>query len=80
MNEIIHKHYPVDRLPADLRPRLPSGSHVTVTVSEEAPTRRPLSVDEAVALMRKIQVQNGGNGLTPEEAALQVRALRDEWD
>ncbi|MGN6103026.1 MAG: hypothetical protein ACTHOR_17950 [Devosia sp.] len=41
MNTIVRKHYPVERLPADLREGLPAGADVTVMVElDEAPGGR----------------------------------------
>ncbi|HVX82889.1 MAG TPA: hypothetical protein VHB23_16080 [Devosiaceae bacterium] len=81
MNTIVRKHYPVERLPADLREGLPAGADVTVMVAEEsAVDRTPLSPREAVALIRQLRIATGGKGLSPEEAAAEVRVLRDEWD
>jgi hypothetical protein len=79
MNRIVREHYPVEKLPEDLQLQLPPGASVIVTV-EEVPAQGPLTAHEAVALMRKIQQRNGGSGLTPDEAAAEVRVLRDEWD
>ncbi len=43
MNRIVKEHYPVERLPEDLRAGLSRDSRVTVTVVEESgPTRQPL--------------------------------------
>ena len=58
-----------------------AGADVTVMVAEEsAVDRTPLSPREAVALIRQLRIATGGKGLSPEEAAAEVRVLRDEWD
>ena len=82
MNKIVREHYPVEKLPEDLR-ELVSGTSVTVELTVEAYDRpAPLSRDEAVALMRKMQREAAekGQSVTAEEAVARIRALRDEWD
>jgi len=85
MNKIVREHYPVENLPDDLRQLVPGADFVTVEVTEEpvdpdAPL--PLSVEDAVALMREMQrhVSERGEGVSWEEAVRRVRELRDEWD
>jgi hypothetical protein len=80
MNKIVREHYPVERLPADLRAELPAGASVTVTITASEDMPRPLSSTEAVALIAQMRALNKGKGLTPEEAAAEIRELRDEWD
>lgn len=80
MNKIVKEHYPVTKLPAELRPAALKGNTVTVTVVEEAAERKPLSRHEAVALMRRMQRENRGRGVSVEGAVARIRALRDEWD
>jgi hypothetical protein len=80
MNKIVREHYPVERLPADLRPELPLGASVTVTVTANEEMPRPLTSREAVALIAQMRARNSGKGVTPEEAAAEIRQLRDEWD
>jgi hypothetical protein len=85
MNKIVREHYPVERLPEDLREAFPDVHHVTVEVSAEAADDAgppPLSYEEAVAvvhMMRKRNAERGG-GVTEEEAVRRIRELRDEWD
>ncbi len=44
MNRIVKEHYPIERLPEDLRAGMTSNSRVTVTVVEEdGATRQRLS-------------------------------------
>jgi hypothetical protein len=80
MNKIVREHYPVERLPADLRAELPLGSSVTVTVTANEEMPRALTSREAAALIAQMRVRNKGKGVTPEEAAADVRRSRDEWD
>lgn len=87
MNRIVREHYPVEKLPEDLRDGRRPGARVTVIVQDEAASDeadsqriqqllqnpRPMSLAEARALV-------GTRTTTPEEAVLRIRALRDEWD
>lgn len=45
MNKIVRKHYPVERLPADLRAGLPAHSHVDIELAPEraAPELQPIA-------------------------------------
>jgi hypothetical protein len=64
-------HYPVDKLPADLRAGLAPGGHVTITVAPEAVAsvkKRPFSDFYGTA---------GQSHTNPVE---DIRKLRDEWD
>jgi hypothetical protein len=79
MNVIVRKNYPIEKLPADLREGLATTGEVTVTISaSEGP--RPLTKTEAVDLMRQMQTENRGKGVSVEEAVARIRSLRDEWD
>jgi hypothetical protein len=86
MNRIVREHYPVERLPEDLREHFPDASVVTVSVAEEEaspdPALPPLTIDEAIRMMRDMQRRSmeSGKGVSPEEAVRRIRELRDEWD
>jgi hypothetical protein len=78
MNRIVREHYPVSKLPEDLREGLPGEGKVTITAGSstgEGPARseppRPLSYYRQFAR---------SHFATIEEAVQHVRALRDEWD
>ena len=77
MNRIVREHFPVSRLPEELREGLEPGASVTVTVEEEAPKApsaeemRRQFLDVRKSLKRKVTV---------EEAVARIRELRDEWD
>jgi hypothetical protein len=82
MNKIVREHYPVEKLPEDLR-ELVSSDSVTIVLTEETYAKpAPLSRQEAVALMRQMQkdAAKRGASVTSEEAVSRIRALRDEWD
>ena len=85
MNKIVREHYPVEKLPEDLRALVPDADYVTVEVTEEPlgeDLSTPLSAAEAVQIMRAMQrhVAARGESVTEAEAVSRVRELRDEWD
>lgn len=86
MNKIVREHYPVEKLPEDLRGNFPDGTSVTIEIVDEAEldedAPKPLSVEEAVAVMRRMQQRNAerGTSVTEEEAVRRIRELRNEWD
>ena len=85
MNKFVREHYPVEKLPDDLRPDLPDGTSVTVEIKEEpayqwAPTPKPMTAKETAELIRKIHEGRTDKGRSAEEIAAEVRSLRDEWD
>jgi hypothetical protein len=70
--KIVTEHFPVDRLPEELRRGIESGRMVRVVVEAEVePARIPL-----------VDLIGSAKGLyaSPEEAVAYIRALRDEWD
>lgn len=75
MNKIVREHYPVSKLPEDLREGIPPGASVRVVVEEE---RKPLSRDEMLASLQA--ARKHAKGVTVEEAVTRIRELRDEWD
>lgn len=77
MNKIVREHYPVERLPEDLRAELGLATTVTVTI-EPAPerndqTRRAAAIVELLEHRRRLKPST-------ESSAATVRKLRDEWD
>jgi hypothetical protein len=77
MGKIVLEHYPASKLPNDLRGSIAASASVTVTVEEE-PARKPLSLEELIALTKQAQAR--ARGTTIEEAVDRIRKLRDEWD
>jgi hypothetical protein len=71
--KIVVDHYPVERLPQELRAGLEAGQIVTVTVegAEEAAT--------APALATYVGTAKGAY-TTPEDALAHIRRMRDEWE
>lgn len=84
MNKIVVEHYPVSRLPEDLREGLESAGSVRVTVEAEAAgvnTHRPVS---AVDLVSQLQAEKAGkapaDGISLDDAVARIRELRNEWE
>lgn len=77
MNKIVREHYPVERLPEDLRAELGLARTVTVVIEAEdqAPPKRDR--EAAIAELRELRSK-----LKPsaDDAVERVRRLRDEWD
>lgn len=79
MNKIVLEHYPVQKLPKDIRDAI--GNEQAVTLTIERDRRTPLARDEFVRRLReKRQLIKPAESITPEEAVARIRALRDEWD
>jgi hypothetical protein len=73
MNRIIREHYPVDRLPDDLKAGLGQAEYVRVVIEgpDQEPTRERL-----LALMENAR-SKPGLGDDPVE---RIRKIRDQWD
>lgn len=71
MNKIIRKHYPIERLPADLRVGLGEHGwvHVEIELDKDAPSQRKLS-----------QVVGSGQNVHGDVATVlsHVRTLRED--
>lgn len=74
MNRIVREHYPVEKLPADLREGMEPGETVRVTV-EEVP--HPDGSKERLAALLELARRAQPIGDDPVE---RIRRLRDEWD
>lgn len=80
MNRIVLEHYPVEKLPEDLRKHFSRGGSVTLEVKEEAEgAQRPMTATEAAHLIRE-NLSRNVKRRTEEEIVAEVRALRDEWN
>jgi hypothetical protein len=74
MNRIVKEHYPVSKLPEELREGLDPQQMVTVTVLvEEAPPEKVPTLEELFAL-RRPPFRSG------QEIDDELRRQRDEWD
>lgn len=79
MNKIVLEHYPVEKLPEDLREMAGGSGSVTLTIVRDRPT--PLDRDALVAELRaQKSAMKPGEGTSLEEATARIRALRDEWE
>lgn len=74
-SKIVVEHYPVDKLPEELRAGLASGEMVRITVEREAQeVREPRPLHEMYGFAAGLYASQG---LDPVEF---IRRLRDEWD
>jgi len=77
MNRIVREHYPVERLPEDLRAELGLAQTARVVIeTEDAPSRRTAraaAIAELLEHRRKLAP-------SASDSVEQVRKLRDEWD
>lgn len=83
MNKVVREHYPVEKLPEDLRELVGDARSVTVELTaERVSSLKPLTRDELVAMIRLSQKEHAARGtsVTTEEAVRRIRELRDEWD
>lgn len=77
MNKIVRTHYPVEKLPEDLRWNLPEGSTVTVTLQKETGDQIELTRSEFI---EKLKVLRDRMPVTEDDPVKRIRQLRDEWD
>lgn len=85
MNKIVREHYPVEKLPEDLRADFPSDALVTVQVVQEdelifSTQPDPMSAEQLADLIRRRHEGKTEPGRSIEDIVAEVRALRDEWD
>lgn len=74
MNKIVREHYPVEKLPEDLRRDLDPSRPVTLSIEQEdSPGEAPGSLTAILEEMRDRRISSAD----PVE---RVRALRAEWD
>jgi len=74
MNGIVREHYPVEKLPEDLREGI-EGTHVRVTV---IPEERSGAAHPKKLTYADIRARVKPRGTTTEEAVRRIRELRDE--
>lgn len=76
MNKIVREHYPVERLPEDLRAELGLARTVTLVIeTDDAETRsaaRAAAIAELLEHRRKLKP-------SANDSVARVRKLRDEW-
>lgn len=77
MNRIIREHYPVERLPEDLRAELGLAQTARVVIeTEDAPLRRAARV----AAIAELLEHRSKLAPSANDSVERVRKLRDEWD
>lgn len=82
MNKIVREHYPVEKLPEDLRAELGLARTVTLTIETDVPTEheRQRRHSNVLAALQRARAAVRGRGVTAEEAVARIRDLRDEWE
>lgn len=80
MNKIVLEHYPVSKLPDDLREQFAGATKVTVTIEPEkqADEASP-SPEKAIGWFARHQHVRRDNYKTSEEINEWVGHLREEW-
>lgn len=78
MNKIVRQHYPVERLPEDLRAAVGEATSVRLTL--EANESSSTSCTQAALERARDLVRTGRiKRVTSSEAVERIRKLRDEW-
>ncbi|MEP9379618.1 hypothetical protein ABLE91_23105 [Aquabacter sp. CN5-332] len=80
MNRIVREHYPVEKLPDDLRESVADKERVRVVLETEAPEGAPPSGDSGAGHFSRWQHLRRDHFDTPQDIVDHIRALRDEWD
>lgn len=77
MNKIVKQHYPIDKLPEELREGLPKHASARVTVEvevENSPADHDMSLEDIFALVP------AADRLSTTEIRLRIEGLRNEWE
>lgn len=77
MNRLVREHYPVSKLPEDLREGFEAGANVRVTVDAAEPAQ--VSQISAKSLQDLLAIRRPPF-LSADQIDAHVRKLRDEWD
>jgi hypothetical protein len=83
MNRIVREHYPVDKLPEDLREGIPAGEQVTVVVETEAgvSTRdTDIAPPQHVMTLEEIFAARRPPFRSSKEISDTIRRDRDAWE
>jgi hypothetical protein len=75
MNRIVRQHYPVERLPEDLREGIPAGEQVTVVVEVEGDESKGSTAN----LFSRYKHLRRNHFHTADDVQAHIAALRDEW-
>lgn len=76
MNKIVLDHYPVDKLPADLRVGLDPAQPVTIVLTQEVDT----SSETPVGHFSRFRHLSRPHFTSRQEIADHIGRLRGEWD
>ena len=76
MNKIVRDHYPVDKLPADLRAGLDPAQPVTIVLTQEADGPG----DRGQGQFSRFRHLGRSHFSDPQEILEHVTRLRGEWD
>jgi hypothetical protein len=77
MNKIVRTHYPVEKLPDDLRVGLPASGTVTVTVLGDDAS---VDTQERSILIEAMKSARYQPTSVEDNPVKRIRELRDEWD
>lgn len=75
MNRVFRDHYPIERLPEDLRDELPATGRVSVEITLEA-----RETSEEGGHFSRFKSQRRTGFPSSEAIDAHLSALRDEWD
>jgi hypothetical protein len=78
MNKVVRDHYPVSKLPEDLREEVGDVQSVRLILEPIDPPESSLT--EIIERARRLRAEGKIQPVTTEDAVARVRALRDEWD
>ena len=76
MNKIVREHYPVDKLPEDLRELLDPSKPVTLVIEQDDEAACPDPKREFMRFFGAAKERN----TSATEAVRRIRTLRDEWE
>ncbi len=82
MNRIVREHYPVSKLPADLREGLQDTADVRVTIEVPVISDRGAGTEPAAPVGRSFSERfrhlRRANFASPEDVVAYIRSLRDD--
>lgn len=77
MTRIVRNHYPVDKLPEDLRKAVRPATSVNVTLVPDTSVRSMSEIRKSIVALR---ARPDFKPVDPQDAVDRIRALRDEWE
>ena len=82
MNRIVREHYPVSKLPEELRDELSGQQRVTLTIqwgADESGTELATKRPDTVKSLEELFAMAEPTFKSLDEVTAHVRSLRDEW-